>query len=227
MEAARILKANLKLQHQPCAWCQAPLALGDDAAVCNGCDSPHHKFCFEQKQGCAKPGCLNAPLAKIAGSELGTAATVASSASTAPAIPYSPYAPPGMTAPPPPPSAPLAMAPPGLMYCNMCRALIPVGAPFCANCQGGYHDPLLAGPIGNAPGAVASMVCGIVGLLFCGIVMGIIAIVLGTQARRSIAVNPRYSGGGMATAGLVLGIIDLVFGVLFMFWYMKARSGRF
>lgn len=51
--------------------------------------------------------------------------------------------------------------------------------------------------------AIASLVCSLVGLLFYGIIMGIISIifgVIGLESKRS----------GLATAGLIIGIIDVV-----------------
>jgi hypothetical protein len=58
--------------------------------------------------------------------------------------------------------------------------------------------------------ATASMVCGIVGLFLCGPVLGVIAIVFAIQARREIDLaNGRVGGDGMATAGFILGIIDV------------------
>jgi hypothetical protein len=58
------------------------------------------------------------------------------------------------------------------------------------------------------------MVLGIIGL-FAGFIPGILAIVLGSGAKRRIRSNPAtYGGGGMATAGIVLGIIDTVIGTI-------------
>lgn len=62
-------------------------------------------------------------------------------------------------------------------------------------------------------GAVASLVCGIIGLLipFVGFVLGIIALVLGNKARKQ-------PNGGMGTAGFVLGIITTVsYGLFFAY----------
>ena len=62
-------------------------------------------------------------------------------------------------------------------------------------------------------GAVASLVCGIIGFLipFIGFILGIIAIVLGNKARKQ-------PNGGMGMAGFVLGIITTVgYGVLFAY----------
>jgi len=50
---------------------------------------------------------------------------------------------------------------------------------------------------------VGALVCGILSLLFCGIVLGPIAIHLGGQ-----------SDTGMAKAGRVLGTLGLIFGIL-------------
>lgn len=70
----------------------------------------------------------------------------------------------------------------------------------------------------NAPGATASLVCGIIGLFVVGLILGIIAIVQGNKAKRLIAQNPdMYGGSGFASAGVVLGIIDLVLFVIFLF----------
>jgi hypothetical protein len=197
MEAARNFKANLKLEGKPCGWCKGPLALGEDASVCNGCEGAHHQRCWDGQQGCGTPGCANAPLKQ-------------------------------MTAPAPAPSvgaAPLGMAPPGLMYCNQCRALLPIGAPMCANCQAFTSpDNMYHGPRMNAPGAVASLVCGIIGLLICGIVFGPIAIAQSSQAKRAIAADPTLGGGGMATAGLILGILDLVGWAIVLLLNLSARS---
>ena len=55
----------------------------------------------------------------------------------------------------------------------------------------------------NSPKAVWSLVCGIVGLLCFGIILGPVAIVLGRQAQRD------GQPGGMAKAGEILGYVDI------------------
>jgi hypothetical protein len=70
----------------------------------------------------------------------------------------------------------------------------------------------------KAPGAVASMVLGITSVCFgaLGLVLGIIALKYSKDARHAIARNPgKYSGGDMATAGKVTGIIGIVIGSFF------------
>jgi hypothetical protein len=59
--------------------------------------------------------------------------------------------------------------------------------------------------------AIAAMVCGIVGIFIFGIILGIIAIVLGCIARNKINSEPhKYKGMCQANAGVVLGIIDVI-----------------
>ena len=60
----------------------------------------------------------------------------------------------------------------------------------------------------TAGGAVASLVCAIIGLFTLGIILGPIAIVLAKTARRKIQEDPELGGDGIATAGLVIGIVD-------------------
>jgi hypothetical protein len=60
--------------------------------------------------------------------------------------------------------------------------------------------------------AIASLICGIVGLLLFNVILGPIAIVLGVVSLKQAVTRGR---AGMAKAGIILGIIDLViFGVL-------------
>jgi hypothetical protein len=69
--------------------------------------------------------------------------------------------------------------------------------------------------------AIAGLVCGIVGLFFLSIVLGPLAIIFGAVAlRRSV---PK-GNAGMAKAGIILGIIDVV---LFIVLIAVAASGGF
>ncbi len=193
MEAVRNLKVNLKLEGKPCQSCQVALALAEDAAVCTACEAAHHSRCWDSKGGCATAGCVNAPLTRL---DVG-----------GPGVPgfAAPFAPPPL--------------PPGAMHCPSCRNLIAAGSPMCPFCRAiTSPDGIYHGPKTNAPGAVQSLVFGILGLLVCGIVFGPLAIVKSTSAKNEIAMNPMYGGGGLATAGLVLGILDLcAFVILLMF----------
>ncbi|ONK13015.1 DUF4190 domain-containing protein [Streptomyces sp. MP131-18] len=57
--------------------------------------------------------------------------------------------------------------------------------------------------------STASLVCGIVGLFFAGIILGTLALVLGAVAYRS-------TPNGMAKAGMVLGAVDIVLAIVVM-----------
>ena len=187
MDAARNLKVNHKLDGQTCLACKTALALGTDASVCTACEGPHHARCWSSYGGCAKPGCANAPLKRLD--------------------------PPVYGAPTVPPPLPA-----GMMPCPACRHPIMMGDPLCPYCRAiTSPDGIYHGPKTNAPGAVASLVFGIIGLLFCGVIFGPLAIARSSSAKREIAMNPTYGGGGMATAGMVLGILDLVaWGILLL-----------
>jgi hypothetical protein len=59
-----------------------------------------------------------------------------------------------------------------------------------------------------------SLGCGIAGFIVLGVILGVIAIVLGLQARKAIAASAgALKGAGLAMAGIILGVIDIVVGV--------------
>ncbi len=77
--------------------------------------------------------------------------------------------------------------------------------------------PPLPGPQTNHPRAIASLVCGIIGIVVLPMILGIVAIILGYRARNEIRAQPeKYKGDGMALSGLVLGGLDLVGAVLLL-----------
>jgi hypothetical protein len=81
--------------------------------------------------------------------------------------------------------------------------------------------PPLAPHRETAPGAIASLICGIVGLMFgcAGLIMGIIAVHQARKGLNLIRQNPGcYDGEGLCTAGRVMGIIAMVVGGLSLVW---------
>ena len=79
------------------------------------------------------------------------------------------------------------------------------------------YETNFGGPLRNDGQAIASLVCGIVGLLLFGVILGTVALVLGSKARSRIGSQPeRLKGSGMALAGMILGAIDLVAFVVFV-----------
>ncbi|MFT7621341.1 MAG: hypothetical protein ACI9WU_000502 [Myxococcota bacterium] len=62
----------------------------------------------------------------------------------------------------------------------------------------------------TAPGAVASVVYGILGLFLFGLIVGWVAINHSREALGLIDKDPSLKGAGLAKAGIVLGIIDIL-----------------
>ena len=123
------------------------------------------------------------------------------------------------------------------MYCAKCGKEMDDSAKFCPACGADASgdassvqaDPAPSYSSSNSVAAeetqssgsgVGAMVCGIIGLIFCwipfvniiGLILGIIAIVLGSSGRKTLPPSKR----GMATAGFVLGIISLIFSVVWL-----------
>ena len=70
-------------------------------------------------------------------------------------------------------------------------------------------------PPGSNKKAIWALVLGILGLLCCGFFTGIPALILGKQAQSEIdASGGQQTGRGMATAGFILGIISIVWGII-------------
>lgn len=70
--------------------------------------------------------------------------------------------------------------------------------------------------------AIWSLVTGILGVLCC-IVFAVVALVLSFQAKEEIK-NRGEGGQGLATAGLVLGVIGLVVGVIQIALFASGNS---
>lgn len=69
-------------------------------------------------------------------------------------------------------------------------------------------------PVQNSK-ALAALILGVLAFLVpVPFVLGIVAIVLGNQARREIEADPRQDGEGLAVAGVVLGWVDVALSAL-------------
>ncbi len=75
----------------------------------------------------------------------------------------------------------------------------------------------------SLPNATASLVLGILSIPTCfcygllGLILGIIAIVLGKKAKKVYAENPElYTGVGNAKAGYVTGVIGVILGAIYL-----------
>ena len=73
------------------------------------------------------------------------------------------------------------------------------------------------GPTGptTSSNAVLSLVMGILSFFVCPVILAIIAIVYGNKAKDEIAAsNGAIGGSGLATAGRILGWVNLILGLL-------------
>jgi hypothetical protein len=79
-----------------------------------------------------------------------------------------------------------------------------------------YGAPVPGANAGSNKKAIWSLVLGIIGVICCGIgiIPGGIAIFLGRGAKQEIAASGQ-TGGGMAQAGIILGIIAVVLSILY------------
>ena len=131
----------------------------------------------------------------------------------------------------------------GAGVCDTCRVML-AGKLYCQACADmafAEQQARPAPPPGpslvqpsllprvQAPGAVTSLVLAIIGFVIwpIGLILGPLAINYANQARDAIAANPMLDGSGMATAGYVLGIVDLILGVLFILYIIMIFSCAF
>jgi hypothetical protein len=69
--------------------------------------------------------------------------------------------------------------------------------------------------------AIVSLVCGILGILCCGLLSGIPAIITGYMAKNNVDSNPsQYGGRGLAVAGMILGGVSVLFSILGIIYYI-------
>jgi predicted acyltransferase len=111
-------------------------------------------------------------------------------------------------------------------YCSNCGAELSEGAAFCPSCgspvPGTVRVSATVGTGQTNGRAIASLVCGIGGLVLLPVVLSVLALVFGYQARRELRERPGEGGGGLATAGVVLGWIGVVWGGLIVLFYILA-----
>ena len=120
-----------------------------------------------------------------------------------------------MSVPPPPP-------PPA----DGGNSQVPVPPPSGGNAGGPPPPPQVPAsyPQGGVPAsqtnkkAMWSLITSLAGLVCCGFILGIVAIVLGVSARKEIK-QTGQSGDGMALAGIIIGAFAILSGVIVGIYY--------
>lgn len=79
----------------------------------------------------------------------------------------------------------------------------------------------------TAPYAVATLILGICsivfGCFFVGLICGIVGLVLGGKGKKVYNESPAsYTGYGMLSAGRILSIIGIIFGAIYVIYYIIA-----
>jgi len=189
--------ANRAIAGHVCPSCGTEIFLGQRIRNCEACGETLHESCWESNGGCSTPGCSNAPLPGIQ-QDAGTATPSGEIAAT-------------------------AMA--GQKPCKFCGEPIQASAKKCRHC-GEFQSTTARRhrmPPRTCGAATASLVLGIVSFFCIGIITGPLAMIYGSKAKREIeAGRGRLTGGGMATAGFILGAIG---GLLSVGWII-IRFGR-
>lgn len=184
-ETVRRLKINKRYEGSPCKWCGDLLLLGEDGALCASCESPYHTLCWDRENGCNNPGCVNRPL-----QQLKDVAPVGVGVAARPTRPLSP----------------------GEMVCPTCGDI--VSGSFCFRCRN-LSATEYTGPKQTLPEAKDALKYAIIGIFCFGFILGPLAIIKGTSAKKAIAEDPRYEGEGMATAAQIIGGIVCLLSLIY------------
>ena len=113
-------------------------------------------------------------------------------------------------------------------FCENCGAALNENDVFCTKCgtrvkneSNNTNNAINNTAINNesintskairvSPLAITSLVCSIIGLFILGYIMGFVSISCSSTFLKQQKSNPNLKGKGLAIAGLVIGIIDIV-----------------
>ena len=97
-----------------------------------------------------------------------------------------------------------------MAFCTYCGNQLSEGVAACPKCGHPTAAPVhRPSALVTESNAITALVCGIAGFFVCPVVLHIVAIITGNNAKRNIAANPGLQGEGMARAGVILGWVGL------------------
>lgn len=97
-------------------------------------------------------------------------------------------------------------------YCENCLVTLR-GRKYCGSCKVsalGSSMPVIEQATQPCPEANEALKYAIVGIFCFGIILEPIAISKALKAKKMIAANPNLTGGGKATAALIIGVVGLI-----------------
>jgi hypothetical protein len=107
---------------------------------------------------------------------------------------------------------------PGESLCPTCGDVV---SGYCFRCKNMAAE--YTGPRETSPEAKEAFKFAIIGLFCFGFVLGPLAIIRGTSAKKTIALNPMLEGEGLATAAQIIGGIEVL---LYVTWILAAIVAR-
>jgi hypothetical protein len=99
---------------------------------------------------------------------------------------------------------------------NFCATCGDIVSGYCFRCTNLYPQPAYTGAKKTLPEANHALTYAIIGFFCLGFVLGPVAIVKGTSAKKLIAADPRWGGEGIATAAQIIGVIETLLSVLYI-----------
>ena len=111
-------------------------------------------------------------------------------------------------------------------FCANCLVEIQ-GKKYCGDCKvmAVSQAPVIEEAMIPCKEAGEALIYSIIGIFCLGIFLEPVAIVKALAARKKMAMNPRLSGAGKATAALIIGIVALILWVIGLIAKFSALSG--
>lgn len=111
-----------------------------------------------------------------------------------------------------------------MAFCSNCGTQMPDGSAACPRC--GHPTGRTAPYVGTRTEglAITSLILGIAGFAVCPLVLHILAIVLGNQARTKIRNDPTLEGDALARAGIILGWVGVGLAALALVGFLFALA---